>query len=73
MTISSRPHNKARLSTMELIILVVSASGYSQHLFIPRIGATSFFFSLALDDSLHCVHASATGIWARSERADSAD
>jgi hypothetical protein len=27
MTISSRPHNKARLSTMELFILVVSAFG----------------------------------------------
>jgi hypothetical protein len=37
MTISSRPHNKARLSTMELFILVVSAFGPLQHLFPHRL------------------------------------
>jgi hypothetical protein len=72
MTISSRPHNKACLSTMELSIPVVSAFGSIKLLF-ARIGATFFFLSFLLDDVLHCVHASTTGIWARSERADSAD
>jgi len=50
MTISSRPHNKARLSTMELSIPIVSALGSRRRFFFRTYWCNFSLLSFQLDD-----------------------